>query len=353
MRSDLVPLAQNTIDHVFVHGSNIIKPLDAQSFDVKILNMKISGGLGGTSTATLTLLAPIAWGTTYVTITELLPADRPVFVALVRVFPAGVALAVFGWLRTRWRPVGKQWRHLTVLALFNFGLFFPLLIAGIYRLPGGVAASMGGIQPLLVGLVTWMVTRRRMRPHDVAIGVVAAIGVAMVVIRPGAGIDPVGVAAAFGANVSFSIGVVATKTLPAPPNRVAATGWQLLVATAIIAPLAWLVEGGPPAITLANALGLGYLSLIATGAAFVVWFNGIRRLPTQAPPVLGLAAPLTGAALGWVLLNEDLTAIQILGFAVTITAIIYAATVGSRQPPVTVPGSDATTPGRTVQTGAV
>lgn len=285
----------------------------------------------GPSVAALTLLAPLAWGTTYVTITELLPADRPVFVALVRVFPAGVALAAFGWLRTKWWPVGAQWRHLAVLALFNFGLFFPLLVAGIYRLPGGVAASIGGIQPLLVGLVTRIVTKHPMRRLDVAVGVIAATGVAMVVIRPGADIDPLGVAAALAANVSFSIGVVATKTLPAPPDRVAATGWQLLVATAIIAPVAWLMEGGPPPITVANAVGFTYLSLIATGTAFIIWFSGIRRLPTQAPPVLGLAAPLTGAALGWMLLDEDLTAIQLLGFAVTIAAIVHAATFGSHQ----------------------
>lgn len=293
--------------------------------------MKVITDRGGPRVAALTLLAPVAWGTTYVTITEFLPADRPLFVALVRVLPAGVALVLFGWLRARWWPAGSQWRHLAVLALFNFGLFFPLLIAGIYRLPGGVAASMGGIQPLLVGVVTWIVTRHPMRRLDVAVGVVAATGVAMVVIRPGAGIDPIGVAAAFGANVSFSVGVVATKTLPTPPNRVAATGWQLLIASAVIAPTAWLVEGGPPAITGSNAVGFAYLSLIATGAAFVIWFNGIRRLPTQAPPVLGLAAPLTGATLGWMLLAEDLTRIQILGFVITIGAIVYVATLGSRE----------------------
>jgi len=282
-----------------------------------------------TPVAALTLLAPVSWGTTYVTITELLPTDRPLFVALVRVFPAGLALVVFGWLRNRWYPRGQQWRHLAILAVFNFGLFFPLLIAGVYRLPGGVAASMGGIQPLLVGLVAWLTTNRAMKRVDAIVGVVAALGVGMVVIRPDAGIDPIGVAAALGANVSFAIGVVATKNLPAPDDRIAATGWQLLLATVVISPVSLLIEGAPPAIDSTNLLGFIYLSLVATGAAFVIWFNGIRDLPTQAPPVLGLAAPLTGAALGWLLLSEDLTAIQMVGFGTTASAIVYAATLGA------------------------
>lgn len=283
-----------------------------------------------TLVALLTLTAPISWGTTYVAVTELLPPDRPLLVAALRVLPAGIALAAYGAVRGRWRPRGQQWAHLLVLAVFNFALFFPLLIAAIYRLPGGVAASVGGVQPLLVALASTLIRHERPRRRDLGIGVVAAIGVALVVVRPGGGIDPVGVLAAAGANASFAVGVVLTKALPTPGHRMGATGWQLVIAAVVIAPLALLVEGPPPSLTGVNATAFAYLSLVATGAAFVLWFNGIRRLPTQAPPVLGLAAPITGAALGWMILGEDLTAIQMVGFVVTIAAISYAATIGAR-----------------------
>ncbi len=293
------------------------------------------------SIALVTVLAPILWGTTYVTITELLPDGRPLLVAWLRVMPAGLLLFAVGWWRCRWRPDRREWGRLTLLAMCNFGVFFPLLIIAIYRLPGGVAASVGGVQPLLVGLITWTVVGRPMRHLDIAIGIAAAAGVAMVVIRPNAAIDPVGVVAALKANASFSAGVVATKRLPAFPDRLASTGIQMLLAAVILLPLALVVEGPPPAMSATNVAGFAYLSLIATGIAFVIWFSGIQRLPTQAPPVLGLAAPLTGATLGWLLLAEDLTIIQILGFATTISAITYAATFGSTEttpipPPTTI-----------------
>src|SRR5262245_11220789 len=246
-----------------------------------------------------TLLAPISWGTTYVTVTQLLPAGRPLLVATTRVVPAGVALLLAGVVTSRWRPRGKEWGRTALLAIFNMGIFFPLLIVAVYRLPGGVAAAAGGLQPLLVAALSWLIGRRRPRPLDLVVGAVAAIGVALVVIRPGAGIDPLGVLAAVGAAVSFAVGVVLTKRFPSPPNRIAATGWQLLIGGVILVPLTLIVEGPPPSVTAVNLAGFAYLSLFGTALAFVLWFNGIRRLPSAAPPLLNLAAPVTGAVLAW------------------------------------------------------
>ena len=291
------------------------------------MNMKAQGL--DVRVAVTTLLAPISWGTTYVTITELLPQDRPFLVAALRVVPAGIVLASISALTKHWRPTGRQWTHTALLALCNFGVFFPLLITAIYRLPGGVAASVGGIQPLLVATISVLFGVSRPRKRDLFIGTVAALGVALVVLRPNASIDPIGVAAAIGANISFSIGVVLTKKLPTPDDRIGFTGWQLLLSATVLVPLAALTEGRPPAFTGSNLIGFTYLSLLATGVAFVLWFNGIRRLPTQAPPLLGLAAPITGAALGWAILNEDLSATQIMGFIMTISAISYGATLGT------------------------
>jgi probable blue pigment (indigoidine) exporter len=280
--------------------------------------------------ALVTLLAPVSWGTTYITITELLPDGRPLLVACLRVLPAGLALAGYGLVAHRWRPRRTEWLRIGTLGLLNFGFFFPLLILAIYRLPGGVAASIGGIQPLLVAGISYLVRREPIDRRSAAIGVVAAFGVGLVVVRPGAAVDWLGVGAAAAANLSFATGVVLTKTWPTPEHKIAATGWQLLIAAAMIAPLTSIIEGPPPQLDSIELAGFAYLSLLATGAAFILWFQGIRMLPTQAPPVLGLAAPITGAILGWIVLGENLTGIQILGFFTTIGAITYATTHGSR-----------------------
>ena len=286
------------------------------------------------TTALRTALAPVAWGTTYVTVTELLPAGRPLLVAAMRVVPAGLLLVAISAATTRWRPRGAEWGRTATLALCNFGLFFPLLIGAVYRLPGGVAAAAGGVQPLLVTALSWVAVRRMPRRHEVAVGVVAAVGVALVVVRPGAGLDPVGVALALAANVSFATGVVLTKRFPAPADRVGATGWQLAMAGAALLPVALLVEGPPPSPTGSHLLGFAYLGIVATGVAYLLWFDGIRSLPAPAPPLLGLAAPITGAVLGWVVLGQALSPVQLLGFAITVGAIARGATLPEVERPV-------------------
>ena len=285
--------------------------------------------------AAATVLAPISWGTTYVTITELLPPGRPLFLAAARVAPAGLLLLAVATARARWRPRGREWAHTVVLALTNFAIFFPLLVVAAQRLPGGVAAAAGGLQPLLVAAGTAAVTGRRPRAVELAVGIVAAAGVALVVVGPGAAFDPVGVLAAVGANVSFATGVVLTKRLPAPGDRLAATGWQLTLGALVLVPLALLVEGAPSAPTGRTLVGLGYLSLVGTALAFVLWFEGIRRLPATAPPLLGLAAPVTGAALGWALLGQSLSSAQLVGFVVVLAAIAHGATRPPADTPVT------------------
>ncbi len=295
--------------------------------------------------AVRTIVAPILWGTTYVLISQVLPHGRPLLAAAWRVAPAGLVLIVIGLLVSRWRPRGGEWGRTAVLALFNFGLFFPLLILSAGRLPGGVAAAAGGLQPVLVALLTAAVTRRAPRTLDLVVGAAAALGVALVVVRPGAGYDGVGLLAALGGQLTFATGVVLTRRFPRPGSPLGATGWQLAMSAVVLIPVALLVEGAPPELTWGALAGFGYLSLIGTALAFVLWFNGIRQLPSQAPPLLGLAAPVTGAVIGWLALHQSLSAVQVLGFAVTIAAIGYGATIGSRPvaaqpvpPRVSVPG---------------
>ena len=55
-----------------------------------------------------------------------------------------------------------------------------------------------------------------------------------------------------------------------------------------------------------------------------------------APPLLGLAAPLTGATLGWVVLGQSLSASQLLGFVLALSAIAAGAVLAARHDDVVV-----------------
>ena len=199
----------------------------------------------------ITALAPAAWGTTYLVTTELLPAGRPLLAGALRAAPAGLVLAAV----TKQRPVGAWWAKSLVLGTVNIGGFFALLFVAAYRLPGGVAATLGGVQPLIAAGLAAIVLRERLRPNVVIAGVLGIMGVALLVLRAGAQLDPVGVAAGLTGATSMASGVVLTKRWGRPVPLLTFTAWQLVAGGFLLLPFALAVEGLPAQMFGSNLVG--------------------------------------------------------------------------------------------------
>ncbi|MFF0224398.1 EamA family transporter [Streptomyces sp. NPDC004629] len=277
----------------------------------------------------LTALAPVSWGTTYVVTTEFLPPDRPLFTGLMRALPAGLLLLALA----RVRPHGAWWWKAAVLGALNIGAFFPLLFLSAYRLPGGLAAVVGSVGPLFVVALSAPLLGQRPTMRTLLTGVAAAVGVSLVVLRAVGALDPVGVLAALASAASMSTGTVLTKRWGRPEGvgSLALTGWQLTAGGLLIAPVALLVEGAPPALDGPAVGGYVYLALANTAVAYWLWFRGIGRLTATQVTFLGPLSPLTAAVIGWAALDEALTPVQLAGMALAFTATVAGQT-GTRPP---------------------
>ncbi|MFE5025616.1 EamA family transporter [Streptomyces sp. NPDC056656] len=287
---------------------------------------KRSPGLPRTSyaqqvaTVALTALAPASWGTTYVVTTELLPPGHPLFAGLMRALPAGLlALAI-----TRVLPRGDWWWKAVILGVLNIG-GLPLLFMAAERLPGGVAATLGAAQPLLVAGSAIAVLHDRPTLWRLAWGVIGVAGVGLVVLGPEARLDAVGVLAGLGHTALMAGGVVLTKRWgrPAGVGPLALAGWQLTVGGLLLLPLTLAIEGAPQRID-AGAVG-GYLWLGSMGGliAYALWFRGIAELPVGASAPLVLLSPLVATVIG-IVLGESLSPLQTLGFVVALAALLAA-----------------------------
>ncbi|MFJ5551770.1 EamA family transporter [Streptomyces sp. NPDC093225] len=295
----------------------------------------------------LTALAPVSWGSTYAVATEFLPADRPLFTAVMRALPAGLLLVAL----SRTLPRGAWWWKSAVLGALNIGAFFPLLFLAAYRLPGGVAAVLGSAGPLFVAGLATVVLGERVRPRQLLAAVVAALGVSMVVLKAGAALDLVGVLAGVASSASMAAGTVMTKRWGRPEGAgpLAVTGWQLTAGGLLILPVAALAEGAPPALDGRALAGYGYLALVNTAVAYWLWFRGIGRLTATSVTLLGPLSPLTAAVIGWAALGQALSPVQVAGMAVAFGATVagqLAAGAASRPksaPSVPVAGSFSST----------
>ncbi|CAM5360588.1 EamA domain-containing protein OS=Streptomyces glaucescens OX=1907 GN=SGLAU_19315 PE=4 SV=1 [Streptomyces glaucescens] len=273
------------------------------------------------TTVVLTALAPAAWGTTYAVTTELLPPGHPLFAGLMRALPAGL----LGLALTRVLPRGDWWWKTAVLGVLNIGALFPLLFLAAERLPGGVAATLGATQPLLVAGLAVAVLHDRPAAWRWTWGVLGVLGVGLVVLGPGARLDAVGVLAGLGGTAGMAGGVVLTKRWgrPAGAGPLTLAGWQLTAGGLLLLPLALAVEGVPQHLD-AGAVG-GYLWLGSMGGliAYTLWFRGIAQLPVGASAPLVLLSPLVAALVG-IALGESLSAPQTAGFVLALAALLAA-----------------------------
>lgn len=285
-----------------------------------------------------TALAPAVWGSTYLVTTELLPPHRPLLAAVARALPAGLLLV----LLTRRLPRGIWWWRALVLGALNIGAFFALLFVAAYRLPGGVAATVGAVQPLLVAALAAGLLGERLTPRVVLSGIAGMAGVSLLVLRSDARLDGLGVAAALGGAAVMATGVVLSKRWRSPAPLLATTGWQLVAGGLLLLPVALLVEGPPPAtLTAANLAGYGYLTIVGAAVAYALWFRGIAALSATSVTFLGLLSPLVATALGWLVLDQELAPAQALGGLVVLAALVTAQTqrtTGARSR-TTAPGS--------------
>lgn len=271
--------------------------------------------------ALVTGIGPVIWGSTYIVTTELLPPDRPFTAALLRTLPAGLLLVL--WSR-RW-PAWGDWtglRRLLVLAALNIGVFQALLFVAAYRLPGGVAAVVGAIGPLVVMGLTWALDHRRPPAVALAAGGLGVLGMAALLLSPGSRWDMVGVAAALAGTLCMAAGTFWSRRWRSDLPVLAFTGWQLLAGGLMLAPVAWAVDPALPTLTATHIGGYLYLSLAGALLAYALWFRGIARLPSVAVSSLGLLSPVTAVLLGWLLLGQAMTGVALVGMCVVLGSIL-------------------------------
>lgn len=268
----------------------------------------------------LTAITPVAWGTTYIVTTHMLPEGHPLFAALMRALPAGI----LGLLLTRTLPRRSWWWKSAVLGTLNMGAFFPLLFLAAQLLPGGVAGTLGAAQPIVVAFLAVVILRESLSTWRIVWGVVGMIGVGLVVVGPGAGLSPLGVVAGLAGAASMGTGVVLTKKWgrPVGVSAVGLASWQLTAAGVVLLLPTLLIDGVPPGIDAVAITGYLWLGIVGALLGYSLWFAGIRRLPVTATALLGLLSPLVAAILGSVIAGETFTVLQLAGFAIALTAML-------------------------------
>ncbi len=270
-------------------------------------------------TLILTALAPAIWGSTYIVTTQMLPQGYPLTLSMLRALPTGIFLLC---VCQKLPPL--QWiPRLLILGALNFAIFWTFLFIGAYRLPGGVAATLGAVQPLMVLLLSRMFLGSPLNLTGIISALTGIFGVALLILGPEARLDIFGIIAALLGALSMAFGVVLTKKWQPPVSALTFTAWQLTAGGLLILLPSLIFEPPLPTLNMENVAGFIWLGLVGAGLTYYLWFRGIQKLGPVAITPLGFVSPLSAVLLGWLLLDQSLTWTQLTGAAIVLGSIWF------------------------------
>ena len=266
------------------------------------------------------------WSTGFVTAKYGLPYAPPLtFLSIRYALSVLCILVLIALARVSWPRGQKQWLHLAVSGvLIHAGYLGGVWMAIKGGMGSGLAALMVGLQPVLTAV--WVssvassaggaekVTQRQWLGLSLGLG-----GLVLVVSRKFGSTQEVTaytLAAITMALVSITVGTLYQKRYVAPADVRSATAVQLVAAFVVTLPLA-LFETEAVTWTPQFMSALAWSVLVLTlGGSSLLYLLIQRGAATAVTSLLYLVPPCT-ALMAWLLFAEPITAVTVLGTAIT------------------------------------
>ena len=230
----------------------------------------------------------------------------PAFLAFVRVALGGAVLLVLAWRAGTLGALRGRWRWLAIYAMFEIAIPFPLIAGGEQHVASSLAAIIIAAVPLFIALLAL-----RFDPAERATGsrlvglIVGLVGVVALVGIDVAGRteELLGAGAILLAAVGYAAGPMIYKRKLADVDARATMGASLIVAAAVLAPLA-AVDPPSSSPSTSALVALVVLGLFCTAAAFVFFGALIAEVGPGRALVITYVAPVVAVALGVTVLGE-------------------------------------------------
>ncbi|MBK0329076.1 DMT family transporter [Rhodobacteraceae bacterium F11138] len=257
----------------------------------------------------------IVWGGTFLVIEIALRGITPFWLAAARI-GFGAALTTVVWLLrggalfTR-RPTTANRVSLVLIGALSSAMPFMLISWGQQFVTAGFAGvSMASTALIVLPLAHFLVPGERITPRRALGFVIGFAGVAILIggqafESSGLALELPGRIACVAAAACYATSSVLMRRLP-PVDPVGLSAILLLLGAAVVVPLAWAVEGPPPATDARTLWVLAFLGLVPTAAANLLRVTVVRSAGPVFMSLVNYMVPLWSVLLGAALLGEPL-----------------------------------------------
>ena len=268
---------------------------------------------------TFALIAALLWGISGAVAADAFSDVSPARVAQIRSLQAAIILAPWAWRKGVLHPQGMG-RWLVALGI-NLAVVNVTFYWALDRLGVGPGATIQFLGPILI--LVWMVTVQKRRVTSVAwaAAVVAIVGVGLVSEAwDVANADWLGVGAGLASAVAFAgyllLGEHAGTKLPA----LTVMAWGFIVATvfwAMVQP--WWDF---PTDLSGEVWGkLIWVGIAGTAIPFLLEIGALKRVASGIIGVVATAEPVIGATAAWIMLDQSLSSLQVVGGLMVVVAV--------------------------------
>ncbi len=274
-----------------------------------------------------------------------MPNTTPLFMAGVRLVPAGMLVLATAMISGKPQPKGWQaWLWIVLFALIDGAMFQGFLAEGLVRTGAGLGSVMIDSQPLAVALMAWLL-------FDETIGLWGLLGLGFGIV----GIMLLGLpdewivslfqgqvslgSAQLGgdlvndlfqngqwlmllASLSMAVGTVLMRYVSRHADPIAATGWHMILGGLPLFALSARFETAQFVhLDASNWLAMGYSTIFGSAIAYGVFFYFAASGSLTSLSSLTFLTPVFALFFGNLFLGEMLSQIQWMGVGLTLISI--------------------------------
>lgn len=286
------------------------------------------------------LIVYLVWGSSFLFTKIAVQNLPPALFAGVRFVTAGVLLALIAEIHGHSRLPRRliEWRHVTIAGFFMVFISNGLNTWSIQFLGSNEAALLNGTSAFWIAGLGVFGKRGHPLTRSAVVGMaIGFIGAAMMLVPKGP-LFAKGSLAQLGiltASASWALGTLYYRSITTQLSSMMFMALQMLMGGLMLLALA-LARGDsmpwPPSAP--GLISLCYLTFLSSGLAYTAY--GWLTMNTS-PTIIGTYSyvnPAIAAILGWVVLHEHLSAVQLAGMAIIIVGVCI----------LTVPGGSLTDP---------
>jgi drug/metabolite transporter (DMT)-like permease len=294
----------------------------------------------------LLLIAPFFfWGTAMVAMKGVIPNTTPLFMAGVRLVPAGLLVLATALIAGRPQPKGwAAWLWIGLFALVDGAMFQGFLAEGLVRTGAGLGSVMIDSQPIAVALMAWLLFGEHIGVWGwlglgVGIAGISLLGLPdewiMALVQGEVSLD----GAALGSNLiydlfqngqwlmllaslSMAVGTVIMRYVSRHADPVATTGWHMILGGLPLFALSALTETNQAThLDAGNWFAMGYSTIFGSAIAYGLFFYFAASGSLTSLSSLTFLTPVFALLFGSLFLGEMLSSIQWVGVSLTLVSI--------------------------------